>query len=69
MADEHLHNAARELERILARKYPDHVFTVGVGPRRAKVGSVSQHPNAIGDRGGAPSGANRENHDRGKQAA
>jgi hypothetical protein len=29
---EHLANAARVLEGILAREYPDHVFTVEVRP-------------------------------------
>jgi hypothetical protein len=42
----HLHNAARELQRILARRDPQHVFVVEVIEPR----TVAQHAHTVSER-------------------
>lgn len=36
----HLTNAARTLERILARRNPEHIYTVNIGPVKANDAST-----------------------------
>ena len=78
----HLANAARTLERILNREDPQHVHIVEIRPRqrndaasgagatagKPKVGTVAEHPNAVGN-GHARARPDRADGNGGKQAA
>lgn len=59
----HLHNAARELQRILARRDPEHVFVVEVVEPR----TVAQHAHTISERYASTTAARSLNDDRAEE--
>lgn len=82
MSEAHLQNAAKTLERILARRNPEHVFSVEVGPRKSddaagttvapagqgQVGTEPPDANAVSD-GDSLTGSDSPDSHRSEEAA